>query len=81
MEYYLITFSSTHAAIEAQKELKGKFSFQVMPTLRVISSSCGISLKVKASTLKEIKDCMNCSTLGEGMYKIYFVTLDEVTEM
>lgn len=43
--YYLITFSTTHYAISAQNCLRGKVSFTIMPTLREITESCGISMR------------------------------------
>lgn len=81
MEYYLITFSSTHAAIATQKYLNGKLSFQVMPTLREISSSCGISLKITSSTYDRIKDTMLQCSLGDDMYQIYYVSKEEIQKM
>ena len=45
-EYCLIVFNSTHAAMAAEKALKGSFEITIMPTLREITASCGISLRV-----------------------------------
>lgn len=44
--YFLFAFDSTHAALAAQKCLKQQVHFVVMPTLREITASCGISLRV-----------------------------------
>ena len=44
-EYDLFTFDSTHAAIAAQALLED-FSPIVMPTLREIRASCGMSLRL-----------------------------------
>lgn len=73
MDYYLITFSNTHSAIAAQKFLKGKLDFIVMPTLREISNSCGISLKIVNTSIIEIKEQMNSFEADPTMYAIYFV--------
>lgn len=81
MEYLLITFSSTHAAIAAQEYLKGKISFYVMPTLREISNSCGISIRINSSSYEEIKIQMKHFPMAEDMYKIYLVTSNEIKEM
>lgn len=45
-EYYLFTFETTHAAIATDKLLKPVGSI-VMPVPRFISSSCGISVRIK----------------------------------
>ena len=81
MGYYLITFSNTHAAMAAQKFLKGKLSFYVMPTLREISNSCGISLKINSSAYEEIMEAMKDFPINDGMYKIYLITPSEIKVM
>ncbi|MDF2612091.1 MAG: hypothetical protein K0R92_3565 [Lachnospiraceae bacterium] len=81
MEYYLITFSSTHAAIAAQKYIEGKIIFHVMPTLREISSSCGISLKIESTPYETIKEYMKQFPMGDDMYKIYWISAEGIHEM
>jgi hypothetical protein len=81
MGYYLITFSNTHSAIAAQKYLEDKLSFHVCPTLREISDSCGISLRLDSSTYDEIQRHMLQFPLGTEMYKIYHITSSVITEM
>lgn len=81
MEYYLITFSNTHTAIAAQKYLEGNLTYQVMPTLREISNSCGISLKVTTASCKEIMTCMKQCPIEKGMYKIYMVKGELIQEI
>ncbi len=81
MEYFLITFSSTHAAIAAQKFLKDKIHFYVMPTLREISNSCGISLKINDSAYEEIMEAIKDFPINHGMYKIYLITPSEIKVM
>lgn len=80
MKYYLITFSNTHTAIAAQKYLEGKLIFHVMPTLREISNSCGISLKIDFFSYEEIHQHMKSFPLGESMFKIYLVTDEQIIE-
>ncbi|MEG0899582.1 MAG: DUF3343 domain-containing protein [Oscillospiraceae bacterium] len=46
MKYCVITFANTHSAIATQKLLDGVIDFEIMPTLRDISQSCGISIKL-----------------------------------
>ena len=45
-EYYLITFESTHAAIQTEKLLKPA-EVTIMPVPRFISASCGISIRIR----------------------------------
>lgn len=45
--YCVFTFATTSYALKAEKELKNAdAAFIIMPTLREISSSCGLSVKV-----------------------------------
>ena len=69
-EYYLFTFDSTHYAIKAQKLLSG-LNAVTMPTLREISASCGISLKVLPEQIVAAK--MHMEEQGEGwsLYHIF----------
>lgn len=77
MKYYLITFANTHTAISAQKYLAGKIPFVVMPTLREVSDSCGISLKVETIDYPMILSQMQFYFPQNTMYKIYEVSLNE----
>ena len=81
MEYYLITFSSTHAAIAAQNHLKGKLSFAVMPTLREISNSCGISIRINNASLEEIEKQMQGFSVGDKMFQIYHIAPNQITKL
>lgn len=45
-EYYLLTFESTHAAIQTEKLLKPA-EVTIMPVPRFISASCGISVRIR----------------------------------
>lgn len=81
MEYYLITFSNTHTAIAAQKYLEGNLTYQIIPTLREISNSCGISFKVNFSTYEDIMTCLKQYPINKDMYKIYYVNGDLIQLM
>ena len=81
MEYYLLTFKSTHAAMAAQKHLDGKLSYMVCPILREISASCGISLRINNATYDEIIENMDKYPLGKEMYQIYIVTHEGIKEI
>lgn len=69
-EYYLFTFESTHSAIKAQKLLSG-LNAVTMPTLREISASCGISLKVLPEQIAAAKTCMEEQGEGWSLYHIF----------
>lgn len=43
--FILITFASTHSAMKSEKILEGLKPI-MMPTLRQISASCGMSLRI-----------------------------------
>lgn len=81
MDYYLLTFSNTHAAMAAQKYLEGQISFYVCPTLRELSASCGISLRINNSDYDEIEDIMKDYPLGREMYQLYFITKTDIIAM
>lgn len=54
-QYCIITFHSTSHALKAEKVMKQKQrEMLLMPTLREISSSCGLSLKFKPELLETI---------------------------
>ncbi|QGT99250.1 hypothetical protein SYNTR_0657 [Candidatus Syntrophocurvum alkaliphilum] len=58
-KYYLITFTSTSHALKAEKVLKkNDAEFVVMPTLREISTSCGLSIKIPPNNYDEYQDIL-----------------------
>ena len=69
-EYYLFTFDSTHYAIKAQK-LLSDLDPVTMPTLREISASCGISLKVRPEQMGAAKTRMEEQGEGWSLYHIF----------
>lgn len=74
MEYYLITFSNTNTAMAVQKSLKGKLDFHIMPTLREISGSCGISIKIQPSSLEEAQRLLEELFPASSLYQFYHIT-------
>jgi transcriptional regulator GlxA family with amidase domain len=55
-EFYLFTFFSTSNALKAESVLKEQsFDFIVIPTLREISSSCGLSIKVRPADVEKCR--------------------------
>lgn len=55
-DFYLFTFASTSNALKAESILKTQaMDFVMIPTLREISSSCGLSIKIRPADLEECK--------------------------
>lgn len=79
MEYYLITFANTNTAMAAQKQLKGKLDFHIMPTLREISGSCGISVKIQPSSLEQAGALMKELFPASSLYQFYHITAGGIT--
>jgi hypothetical protein len=54
-EFYVLTFATTSHALKAEKVLKqAGADFMVIPTLREISSSCGLSVKTRPGLVDAI---------------------------
>lgn len=55
--YILITFESTNYAMQAENQLKkSNAGFQVIPTPREITLSCGLSIKISKNYLEVVKE-------------------------
>lgn len=76
MNYYLFIFHSTHDAIASKQYLEQKIPIMIMPTLREISSSCGISIRVKEEQFEEAKNLMEKGRIRR--YKVYAIHGKEV---
>ena len=70
--YWLFAFDSPHAAIFAQRLLSGCGAV-VMPTLRSITASCGMSLRLRDETIERAKEIMKASTIDPALYRLYRV--------
>ena len=70
--YWLFAFDSPHAAIAAQKLLAG-LGAVVMPTLRSITASCGMSLRLTDETIDEAKEIMTGSAIDPALCRLYRV--------
>lgn len=69
-QFYLFTFHSTHSAMEAQKLLKDCRPI-IMPTLRSISSTCGISIRIEEANLLQAKSIICKEPSMSGMVILY----------
>ncbi len=77
-EYYTMAFSSTHAAVAAEKYLGEKMPVEVMPTLRKITASCGISLRIEKENFEELKKYLSEDPPALRGSVIYYVSGAEV---
>lgn len=74
--YYVYTFASSHGAIEAQSVLK-EVHPTVMPTLRAISATCGISLKIPPEDIVRVRELLASSQMDLGALQEYKVTNED----
>mgnify|MGYP003610278501 CR=1 FL=1 len=73
--YWLFAFDSPHAAIAAQR-LLSSCGAVVMPTLRCITASCGMSLRLTDARIEEAKQIMRISVIDPALYRLYRVERD-----
>lgn len=71
-DYYLFTFKTTSYALKAEKVLKKANSeFVVIPTLREISTSCGLSIKVSLEKCDETNQLLIANQVPiDSIYKV-----------
>ncbi len=74
MDYCMITFSGTHAAVSAQKLLEPLCPFQAMPVLREVSKGCGIALRFPPEYLSRVHKALAHSPLPAEEYAFYAIT-------
>ena len=70
----MIAFTSTYAAILAQKLLRPEISIQTMPVLREVSQGCGIAVRFRPEDLEAARAVLARSSLKEAEYAFYAVT-------
>ena len=73
MVYHLLAFDNTHTAIAAQNRLKAVLDFQIMPTLRELTESCGISLLFLNGSSEAIKKAIASSDMDKTMAHLYYI--------
>ena len=80
IDYYLITFESTHAAISTEKLLKPA-EVRVMPVPRFISASCGIALRIRPDKREAAESLFKeGSTLDTDEYAYYHIKTGSSSE-
>lgn len=76
-EFYVIAFENTHSAMQAQKLLKPHYSITVIPTLREVSQSCGISVMLPEMEESQAVAAAQSLGLASGLYQLYHVQGDK----
>lgn len=71
--YLMISFENTHSAIRTERLLEQHFKVATMPTLRTVTQSCGISLRLAAEDYEPARKMVAESGLSPEMYAIYLV--------
>lgn len=74
MDYCMIAFASTHAAISAQNLLEGVCPIQTMPVLREISTGCGIAVRFVPADLSAVRAALTASPLPTAEYAFYGIS-------
>lgn len=72
-DYLMISFENTHSAIRTERLLEQHFKVVTMPTLRVVTQSCGISLRLAAEDYEPARKMVAESGLSPELYAIYLV--------
>lgn len=72
VQFGVITFKSTHYAIQADSVFKNeKINYRTIPTPREISRSCGLAIKFNLEDYDNITHIIESNSLNtEGIYKI-----------
>lgn len=72
MDFYVIVFESTHYAIAAERVFKkNNCKFDIIPTPREITQSCGLSIRFKPEEVEIMKKIIEeANILIQGIYRI-----------
>lgn len=79
--YYLLAFNSTNDAMAAENYLSDKIQISIMPTLRKISVSCGISIRIEQSDVHMLKEILCCNEKIKNSCVPYFIDGDNITRI
>lgn len=74
MDFCMIAFASTHAAISAQALLKGICPTETMPVLRAVSTGCGIALRLRPEDCPFARNALSAAPLPRSDYSFWAVT-------
>lgn len=76
----MIAFTTSHSALFAERQLQGKFSILLMPSLRSLAATCGISIRFRPADLPAIARELAALALPPDDYTIYGVHHDGIIE-
>lgn len=71
--YLMLSFENTHTAMRAERLLQQHFAVATMPTLRSVTQSCGISLRLAAECYEPVRRMMAENGFDPALYAIYLV--------
>ncbi len=71
--YHMLSFRSTHYAMLTEARLKDKVPLSVMPTLREVTQSCGISLRIEEEHLPLLRAALKTIDVPREAYMLYLV--------
>lgn len=71
MEFYVISFESTHYAMMMEKRLKEKFKINMIPTPRSITASCGLSLKISPDLIEDVVKSIKSGAADPDMFNLF----------
>lgn len=80
-DYCLLVFDSTHAAMSAERALGRLMKVTMMPTLRQITASCGMSLRVETADLPALIQALGRGAVPRDTCRLFRVEGTEVWEM
>lgn len=78
-QYYMITFASTHGAISTKSYLGTTIPIVIMPTLREVSKSCGIAIRVAPEHIEQAKQLMQQGSIKD--YHMYYIDGKEIEQI
>ena len=76
--YYLLAFNSTHDAVAAEKYLLSQLNVTMMPTLRKITASCGISVRIEEADFEHLKKMLDLNSSIKESCMPYHIKGEEV---
>ncbi|MCE5235351.1 MAG: DUF3343 domain-containing protein [Clostridiaceae bacterium] len=78
--YYMLSFRTTHYAMLMEAQLKPLVPLSVMPTLREVTQSCGISLRVEEEHYPLLLEGLKKTSAPPEAYTLYHVDKTGVRE-
>lgn len=72
--YYMMSFNSTHDALCSEKALAPYIPVRIIPTLRLVSKCCGISLRIEEKDFSVLKPLLLEKIVEPTEYTLYHIT-------